>query len=184
MLQKVKNGMGSPDCHVSMFDFRLRKLLWVYCPGYAGVKRNDRADRLAGKATITSGLRLGRSEVLRSLRHYLRAHGQGHHTIDRLQERSVEKGGGTLRSSLKGRERAIVSQTNIETASKAFFGKRLRGWAGARIYGLHFRAHTIPLELNRTENNERRDRELESFKLMLTAAPLSSPNTSPPKVCK
>ena len=34
----------------------------VYCPGHAG------ADRPAGKATLTSGLLLGRSEVLRSLR--------------------------------------------------------------------------------------------------------------------
>ena len=31
---------------------------------------NDRADRLAGKATLTRGLLLGRYEVLRSLRHY------------------------------------------------------------------------------------------------------------------
>ena len=61
--------------------------MWVYCPGHAGVKGNDRADRLAGKATITGGLRLGRPEVLR---HYLRAQSQGHHTIDRLEERGAE----------------------------------------------------------------------------------------------
>ena len=28
---------------------------WVYCPGHAGVNGNDRADRLAGKATVTTG---------------------------------------------------------------------------------------------------------------------------------
>ena len=76
--------MGSPDCSVLMVNIHLRILLWVYCPGHARVKGNDRADRLAGKATLTSGLLLGRSDVLRSLRHYLRAQGQGHHTIDRL----------------------------------------------------------------------------------------------------
>jgi len=79
--------MGSPDWHVSMFDIHLRKLLWVYCPGHAGVKGNDRADRLAGKATITSYLRrLGRSEVLRSLRNYLRAQDQGHHSVERERD--------------------------------------------------------------------------------------------------
>ncbi len=114
LLQKVKSGMGSPDWNVSMVDIHLRKLLWVYCPGHAGVKGNDRADRLAGKATLTSGLLLGRSEVLRSLRHYLRAQSQGHHTIDRLEERGVERGS-ARRSSLKGRERVIVNQTNIGT---------------------------------------------------------------------
>ena len=62
LLQKVKSGMGSPDWHASMVDIYLRKLLWVYCPGHAGVKESDRADLLAGKTTLTSGLILGRSE--------------------------------------------------------------------------------------------------------------------------
>ena len=89
------------------------------------MKGNDRADRLAGKATLTSGSLLGRSEVLRSLRHYLRAQSQGHHTVDRPEERNVERGS-ARRSSLKGRERAIVNQTNIGTVSKATLGKLLR----------------------------------------------------------
>ena len=69
LLQKVESGIKSADWNVSMVDIHLRKLQWVYCPGHVGVKGNDRADRLAGKATLTSGLFLGRSEVLRSLRH-------------------------------------------------------------------------------------------------------------------
>ena len=40
-----------------------------------------------GKAPITSGLHLRRSEVLRSLKHYLQAQSQGHHTINHLDER-------------------------------------------------------------------------------------------------
>ena len=76
---------------------------------------------MAGKASITSGLCLGTSEVLRSLRHYLRAQSQGNHTIDRLEERGVERGN-ARRSSLKGRDHAIVSQTNIGTVSKATLG--------------------------------------------------------------
>ena len=35
---------------------------------------------------------LGRSEALRSLRHYLRVQSQGHHTIYRLEKRGVERG--------------------------------------------------------------------------------------------
>ena len=53
----IKSGMASPDWHVPMFDTHLRKHLWLYCPGQGGVNGNDRADRLAGKATLTSGLR-------------------------------------------------------------------------------------------------------------------------------
>ena len=91
--------------------------------GHAGVKgKYDRADRLAGKA---SGLLLGRPEVLRNLRHSLGAESQGHHPIDRLEERGVERGS-ARRSSLQGRERAIVSQTNTGNVSKATMGKLLR----------------------------------------------------------
>ena len=57
-------------------------------------------DKGQSKATLTSGLLLGKSEVLRSLRHYLRAQSQGHHSIDRLEERGVERGS-ARRSSLK-----------------------------------------------------------------------------------
>ena len=89
------------------------------------MKGNVRADRLSGKATLTSGLLLGRSEVLRSLRHYPRVQSQGHHVIDRLEERGVERGR-VRRSSLNGRERAIVSGANIGTVSKATLGKLLR----------------------------------------------------------
>ena len=91
------------------------------CPGHAGVKGNDRADRLAGKATVTNGLLLERSEVLRSLGHYLRAQSQRLW----LEERGVERGS-ARRSSWKGREKAIVDQTNIGTVSKVTLGKRLR----------------------------------------------------------
>ena len=55
---------------------------------------------------------LGRSEVLRSFRHYLRAQSQGHPTIDCLEERGMERRS-ARRSSLKGRERAIVKRTDI-----------------------------------------------------------------------
>jgi len=115
---KSEKWNGKPRWNVLMVDIHPRNYLWVYCTGHAGVKGNDRADRLAGKAAITSGLLLGRSEVLMSLRHYLRAQSQGYHTIDRLEERGVERGS-ARRSSLKGRERDLVNQTNIGTVSKS-----------------------------------------------------------------
>ena len=113
-----------------MADIHLRKLLWMCCPKHAWNKENDRADRLVGKATITGGFRLGRSDVLRSLRHYLQAQSQGHHTIDRLEERGVDRGS-ARRSSLKEGQRVIISQTkrNTGTVSKATMGKLPRDGA-------------------------------------------------------
>ena len=46
----TKGGMGSPHWNVSMVNGHLWKLLWVSCPGHAGVKGNDRGDSLAGNA--------------------------------------------------------------------------------------------------------------------------------------
>ena len=62
LLQKVESGMGCPDWHTAMHSLRLQRLLWIYCPGHAGVSGNERADRLASTADITSGLQLGRAE--------------------------------------------------------------------------------------------------------------------------
>ena len=65
----TKGGMGNPGWNDSMVEIHLRKLQWVYCHGHARVKGNNRADRLAGKATLRNDLLLRRSEVLRSLTH-------------------------------------------------------------------------------------------------------------------
>ena len=68
------------------------KCLRRHRPGHAGVKGNNRVDRPAGKAAIRGGLRLGISQMLRSLRHYLHVQSQGHHncTIDRLEKRGTK----------------------------------------------------------------------------------------------
>ena len=106
---------------------------------HAGVEGNDRADGLARKATTTSGLRLGGSQMLRSLRHYLRAHNRGLHAIDRPVERGVKRGS-VQRSSLKKKDekghrqsdtewifRPLYDQANTETVSKTMLGTFLRG---------------------------------------------------------
>ena len=108
-------------------------------------QRQYRADRLAGKALITGGLRLGRSKVMRSLRHYLRAHSQGHRPPEgeRRRKRSVQ------RSSLRGQKRAIVNQTKIWNCSKGNIGKTPERPGGAHL-GFPERIYTT---LNWTELN-------------------------------
>ena len=110
----------------------------------------EQIDWLAGKATITGGwLHLGRSEVLRSLRHYImRAQSQGNHTIDRVEETNREERESAQRPSLRRRsERAIVIyQTNIGTVSRETLRKLLRDGVGA-LMGLPER-NRYHLELN------------------------------------
>ena len=52
MLQKVESWVGCPDGHT-------QRLLWIYSPEYAGVSGNERVDRLASTADITSCLLFG-----------------------------------------------------------------------------------------------------------------------------
>ena len=91
----------------------------VYCPGHAGVNGNDRADRLAGKATITGGLRLGKISV-----EELETLPAG--TKPSIARRRESRGERRRRSSLRGQERVIVNQTNVATVSRATLGKLLR----------------------------------------------------------
>ena len=125
LLQKVESGMGCPDWHTAMHSLQLQRLLWIYRPGHAGVSGNERADRLASAADITSGLQLGRAEVLRGLRNFLSTDKPEHHSIDRLKERGLEKGS-ARHSTLKGRERSVFNQANIGTVSRATLGRLLR----------------------------------------------------------
>ena len=140
LLQKVESGMGCPDWHTAMHGLRLQRLPWIYCPGHAGVSGNERADRLASTADITSGLQLGRAEVLRGLRNFLSMDKPEHHSIDRLKERGVEKGSGR-HSTLQGRERSVFNQANIGTVSRATLGRLLRDGA-ERVWA--FPSATMP----------------------------------------
>ena len=74
-----------------------------------------------GKSTITHGLCLRRSEVLRSLRHYLQSQTKDITPTAAWRKGSIEKGS-SQRSTLKGRDRTIVNHTNIETVLKATLG--------------------------------------------------------------
>ena len=118
------------EAHASVVGIHLWKLLWVFCPGHAGVKGNDEANTLAGKAILTSGL-LFRSEVLRSLRHYLQAQSHGHHTVDHLEERGIE-GGNARWSSLKGQEGHQQSNEHWK-CFKGNVGETSERWGGAHM---------------------------------------------------
>ena len=107
-LQKVESGMGCPNWHTAMHSLWLQRLRWIYCPGHARVSGNERADRLASTADITSGLQLGRAEVLWGLSNFLNMDRPNHHSTTCLKERGVEKESG-WHSTLLGREWSVFN---------------------------------------------------------------------------
>ena len=165
LLQKVESGMGCPDWHTAMHSLRLQRLLWIYCPGHTGVSGNERADRLSSTADITSGLQLGRAEVLRGLRNFLNTDKPEHHSIGRLKERGVEKGSGG-HSTLRGRQRSVFNQANIGTVSRATLERLLRDGA-ERVWA--FPSATMP---SRAETETVMPVCLSSFVLQVWLGPL------------
>ena len=111
LLHKVESGMGCPDWHTAMHSLRLQRLLWIYCPGHAGVSGNERADRLASTADITSGLQLGRAEVLRGLRNFLNTDRPEHYSTDHLKERGWRNEAADISPSEIGNDLCSTRQT-------------------------------------------------------------------------
>ena len=112
------NTDGLPHWQAAMHHLGLQRLLWIYCPGHAGVCGNGQADILASTADITSGLQLGRAEVLRGLRNFPNMNRPEQHSIDRLKERGVDKGS-SRQSAFQGREWSVFNHTNTGTVSRA-----------------------------------------------------------------
>ena len=110
-------------------SLRIQRLLWISCPGHAGVSGNEGADRLASTADITSGLQLGRAEVFTGLINFLNMDRPDHHSVDRPKERGVEKGSGR-HSTLQGQERSVFNQADNGSVSRASFGRLLRARMG------------------------------------------------------
>ena len=82
LLQKVESGTGCPGWHRAMQSSATKTSVGICCPGHVRISGNERADRLARIADITSGLQLGRAEVLRGLRNFL--------NLDRPEHQSPE----------------------------------------------------------------------------------------------
>ena len=57
-LAKIQNGMLHADWVAAINQSNLQCVRWIFCPGHAGVRGNERADALAGEAENESTLTL------------------------------------------------------------------------------------------------------------------------------
>ena len=135
LLQKAESRMGCPDWHTAMHSLRIQRLLWIYCPGHAGISGNEQADRLASTADnncIWYAALQGRSAPRLE---ELSEHGQARESqyLSPQGKRSGERKRPTVHPP-RSIKRSVFHQANIGTVLRATLGKLLtdgaeRVWA-------------------------------------------------------
>ena len=132
------NGKPRLECQWLTSTFKNSCTAHVYCLGQAGVKGNNRADRLVGKATTASSLS---RKILNAEGLWAWAQRHRHHTISCTEEKGMERGS-HRQSALEGWERV----TTIKPFQRQHWGIFWEmEW---RAYWLFNRHH---LQLNWTE---------------------------------
>jgi ribonuclease HI len=63
MIRKVESGWLRYEWMESIRASDLKCLVWIYCPGHAGVQGNERADRLASGAPVIGSLDMDKGDI-------------------------------------------------------------------------------------------------------------------------
>ena len=123
MLRKIENGQLRSEWVKILEPSAIEGITWIYCPGHAGVRGNERADWLAGMATV-SDFRIARDKdeivgaVLERLQEEEEVDWEYSRHIERIREIGVQKGAGR-KSSRIGKERRTHNQKLTGTISRA-----------------------------------------------------------------
>ena len=133
--------------NVSVFDIHLRRILWVFCPGHAGVKENDREDKTGGQCNHHRQLasqKILSVEELETLPVDTKPKTSHHRSPWEERRRKRKRSTIFLERTRKGHHRQWDQHWNC---FKGNIGEM--GWSA---YGLSW-VHRYHLELNWTEQN-------------------------------
>ena len=116
-LAKVLKGLLHADWITSIRQSNLQCVRWIFCPGHAGVRGNERADALAGEATNESTLTLDPPTVLALVSEHINlTRVDTDFTTHCLKESGVPRGAGR-KCNLRGQARRISNQLLTGTVS-------------------------------------------------------------------
>ena len=118
-LAKVQNGLLHADWVEAIKHSNLQCVRWIFCPGHAGVRGNERADALAREARNESTLTLDPPTVLALVSEHLElTRVDTSHTTSLLKEKGFPRGAGR-KCDLRGPARCISNQLLVGTVSPA-----------------------------------------------------------------
>ena len=116
-LSKIDTSMLYADWLKAINASNLQNLLWIFCPGLAGVCGNERADKLAGMVDIAGELTLNPPTVLSLVKDLQsKKRTETSNTTDILKGISIQRGAGR-KTDLRGPMRRISNQLLMETIS-------------------------------------------------------------------
>ena len=118
MLSKVEKGMFREEWLASLQKSQIVRIVWIFCPGHAGVRGNEQADRLAGRAPLDGSLPMDKGEVVARLWDQVEKVEEQIENphVERMRLRGIGRGSGRI-SKLRGKTRRTFNQTAVGTIS-------------------------------------------------------------------
>ena len=117
-LTKIQKGFLYSDWITTIKDSQIEKVSWIFCPGHASVKGNERADQLAGEALVQGSMTLDPPTVLNLVKEMIASKNKDQsHTLQMLIEKDVQAGEGR-KVELRGQARRITNQLMMSTISR------------------------------------------------------------------
>ena len=139
LLRKLETGVSPPE-----WQDAEERIVWIYCPGHAGVQLNERADHLAGSAPTSDRIRLGASDIIGIIKDAQLRRCSGEEECPgkkRMLERGIRRGW-VAKSHDSGRASQVKCQLATGTISRAALIRVLQlGGAEAawsRLFGSRF----------------------------------------------
>ena len=118
-LQKVRSGFLHSDWVAAIGNGCIDRVTWVFCPGHAGVRGNERVDELAGSAAIGQEITLDPPAIMLLVKERTEnsESSSSSYTTGVLIDKGIERGAGR-QSSLRGPARRLFNQLLFETISR------------------------------------------------------------------
>ena len=117
-LEKVKKEHLYADWLKALKASKLERITWIFSPGHAGVRGNERADVLAGTAPLDDNYILDPPTVIQLVKEHLiqKRPPSSSHTVAILKSKNVQAGEGASSNS-RGALRRRQNQLLLETVS-------------------------------------------------------------------
>ena len=123
MLRKVENGWIRNEWNNSVKNSQIKRITFIYVPGHAGCRGNERADKLAEKASVTQcdGNGMDRADIVNAVKDIFRTEESkeegNSYSCTRMKMMEVKKGSARL-ERLCGKQRRLMNQHRTGTISR------------------------------------------------------------------